>query len=97
MLFDNEDHKSNVSRHAASKRMIRASSGLLLSCAGGLQSMTQVSSARAATAAAQVKMKDPIMVNDRTSFFWRTVSVGARKIALLRCASDMSVLDERRS
>jgi hypothetical protein len=64
MLFDNDDHKSNVSRHGAFERMICASSGVLLACAGGLQPMTQISSAQAATAAAQAKTKIPIIVKD---------------------------------
>jgi hypothetical protein len=46
MLFDNDDHKSNVSRHGAFER---ASSGVLLAYASGLQPMTQISSTQAAT------------------------------------------------
>jgi hypothetical protein len=67
MLFDNDDHKSNVSRHGA-LRMICASSGILLACAGGLQSLTQISTAQAATAAAQGKTKIPTIVKDTFAF-----------------------------
>ena len=94
MLFDNEDHQSNVGRRRAFERMICTSSGVLSACPGGLQSMTQISSAQAATAAAQAKAKIPIIVKDRTSFFWRTALAGARKVAILRSTSEVPVLDE---
>jgi hypothetical protein len=77
MLFGNYDHKSNVGRRGAVKRMICASSGALLACARGLRSLIQISSAQAATAA-QVKKEIPIAVKDGASFFWRTVLARAQ-------------------
>ena len=68
MLFDNDDHKSNVGRRGAFERMICTSSGVLSACPGGLQSMTQISSAQAATAAAQAKTKIQIIVKDTFAF-----------------------------
>ena len=45
MLFDNDDHKKAMSAAMALSSRFRASSGVLLACAGGLQSMTHISSA----------------------------------------------------
>ena len=68
MLFDNDNHKKAMSAAMALSTRFRTSSGVLLACAGGLQSMTQISSAQAATAAAQAKTKIPIIVKDTFVF-----------------------------
>jgi hypothetical protein len=57
MLFDNDDHKkSNVSRHGAFRQVSREFWHSVGLCRR-LQSMTHISSAQAATAAAQAKTK----------------------------------------
>jgi len=68
MLFDNDDHKKAMSAAMALSSRFRASSGVLLACAGGLQSMTHISSAPTATAEAQAKTKIPIIVKDTFAF-----------------------------
>ena len=79
MSFDNDDHKDGVSRRHALERMIWASGGVLWLASGGLKSMGQISSAHAATAMAQAKATIPIIVKDKTSFYWQAVLAGARK------------------
>jgi ribose transport system substrate-binding protein len=80
MAFDNDDHKDGVSRRHALERMIWASSGVLwMVSGGGLGSLGQISSAQAATAMAQAKATIPIIVKDKTSFYWQVVLAGARK------------------
>jgi len=80
MVFDNDDRKDGVSRRHALERMIWASSGVLWAISGGgLKSVGQISSAQAATAMAQAKPTIPIIVKDKTSFYWQIVLAGARK------------------
>jgi ribose transport system substrate-binding protein len=80
MVFDNDDRKDGVSRRHALERMIWASSGVLwMVSGGGLKSVGQISSAQAATAMAQAKPTIPIVVKDKTSFYWQIVLAGARK------------------
>ena len=80
MVFDNDDRKDGVSRRHALERTIWASTGVLwVISAGGLESVGQISSAQAATAMAQAKPTIPIIVKDKTSFYWQIVLAGARK------------------
>ena len=80
MVFDNDDRKDGVSRRHALERMIWASTGVLwVISGGGLKSVGQISSAQAATAMAQAKPTIPIIVKDKTSFYWQIVLAGARK------------------
>ncbi len=80
MVFDDDDRKDGVSRRHALERMIWASSGVLwMVSGGGLKSVGQISSAQAATALAQAKPTIPIIVKDKTSFYWKIVLAGARK------------------
>ena len=79
MTFDN-DHNDGVSRRRAIERMIWAGSGVLWMASDvGLKSMGQIGSAQAATAMAQAKATIPIIVKDKTSFYWQVVLAGARK------------------
>jgi ribose transport system substrate-binding protein len=80
MAFDHDDHKNSVSRRHVLERMIWASGGVLCFVSGGgLRSVGPISSAQAATAVAQVKATIPIIVKDKTSFYWQVVLAGARK------------------
>src|ERR1700722_4440410 len=79
MSFDNDDHKDGISRRHALERMIWGGGGVLWMASGGLKSMGQISSAHAATAVAQAKATIPIIVKDKTSFYWQAVLAGARK------------------
>src|ERR1700720_4700638 len=80
MGFDNDDRKDGVSRRHALERMIWASSGVLWAISGGgWKSVGQISSVQAATAMAQAKPTIPIIVKDKTSFYWQIVLAGARK------------------
>jgi ribose transport system substrate-binding protein len=80
MVFDDDDRKDGVSRRHALERMIWASSGVLCFVSGGgLRSVGPISSAQAATAMAQAKATIPIIVKDKTSFYWQVVLAGARK------------------
>src|SRR5260370_40829403 len=80
MAFNNNDRKDGVNRRHALVRMIWASSSVLwLVSGGGLKSLGQISSAKAATAMAQAKPTIPIIVKDKTSFYWRLVLPSARK------------------
>jgi len=75
MAFDNDDQKDGVSRRHALERIIWASSGVLwLASSSG-----QISSAQPATAMGQAKATIPIIVKDKTSFYWQVVLAGARK------------------
>jgi ribose transport system substrate-binding protein len=80
MAFDDDDHNDGVSRRRALERMIWAGSGVLWMASDvGLKSMGQIGSAQAATAMAQAKATIPIIVKDKTSFYWQVVLAGARK------------------
>jgi ribose transport system substrate-binding protein len=80
MVFDDDDRKDGVSRRHALEHMIWASSGVLWMVSGdGLKSVGQISSVQAATALAQAKPTIPIIVKDKTSFYWKIVLAGARK------------------
>jgi ribose transport system substrate-binding protein len=80
MAFDHDDHKNSVSRRHVLERMIWASGGVLCFVSGGgLRSVGPISSAQAATAMAQAKATIPIIVKDKTSFYWQVVLAGARK------------------
>jgi ribose transport system substrate-binding protein len=79
MAFDHDDHK-HVSRRRAVKRVVWASTGVLLLAAGAAsQSWSQNSSPRTATAMAQTKPVIPIIIKDKTSRYWQIVLGGARK------------------
>src|SRR5258708_17344129 len=80
MAFNNNDRKDGVNRRHALVRMIWARRSVLwMVSGGGLKSLGQISSAKAATAMAQAKPTIPIIVKDKTSFYWRIVLAGARK------------------
>jgi ribose transport system substrate-binding protein len=80
MALDNDDQKDGLSRRHALERMVWAGGGVLcMVSSGGLKSMGQISSAQAATAVAQAKATIPIIVKDKTSFYWQAVLAGARK------------------
>src|ERR1700681_1195942 len=80
MAFDHDDHKNSVSRRHALERMIWASGSVLCFVSGGgLRSVGTISSAEAATAMAQAKARIPVIVEDKTSFYWQVVLAGARK------------------
>src|SRR3984893_2691466 len=80
MAFDHDDHKDGGSRRHALERMIWASGGILcIVSGGGLRSVGPISSAQAASAMAQAKPTIPIIVKDKTSFYWKIVLAGARK------------------
>src|SRR5260370_19965159 len=80
MAFNNDDRKDGVNRRHALLRMIWAGSSMLwLVSGGGPKSLGQISSAKAATAMAQAKPTIPIIVKDKTSFYWRIVLAGVRK------------------
>src|ERR1700758_3362538 len=80
MSFDHNDHEDGISRRHALERMVWASTAALCMVADGASnSWSQISSARAATAAAQANPTIPIIVKDKTSRYWQAVLAGARK------------------
>jgi ABC-type sugar transport system substrate-binding protein len=80
MAFNNNDRKDRVNRRRALERMIWVGSSVLwMTSGGGPKSLDQISAAKAATAMAQAKPTIPIIVKDKTSFYWRIVLAGARR------------------
>src|SRR6266481_6539251 len=78
MAFNNDDRKDGINRRHALVRMIWAGSSMLwMVSGGGPKSLGQISSAKAAMA--QAKPTIPIIVKDKTSFYWQIVLAGARK------------------
>jgi ribose transport system substrate-binding protein len=60
--------------------MIWAGTGVLWAVSGGIsKSLSLLGPAEAAPAIAQTKPTIPIIVKDKTSFYWQTVLAGARK------------------
>src|SRR6266481_4322347 len=80
MAFNNDDRKDGVNRRHALGGMIWAGSSVLwMVSGGGPKSLGQINPAKAATAMAQAKPTIPIIVKDKTSFYWQIVLAGARK------------------
>lgn len=80
MASNNNDREEGVNRRRALERMIWTGSGVLwMASGGGPKSLGQISAPKAATAVAQAKPTIPIIVKDKTSFYWQIVLAGARK------------------
>ena len=79
MALDHDDHEDGVSRRHALKRIFWANAGVLWIVSAGSKSFGQISPARAATIVGQAKPTIPIIVKDKTSFYWQTVLAGARQ------------------
>jgi ribose transport system substrate-binding protein len=80
MTFNNNDRKDGVNRRHALERMMWAGGSVLwMTSGGGPKSLDQISAAKAATAMAQAKPSIPIIVKDKTSFYWQIVLAGARR------------------
>jgi ribose transport system substrate-binding protein len=79
-MANHDDHEERVSRRRALECMIWAGAGALASASGGIsKSFSLLGSAAAAPNIVQTKPTIPIIVKDKTSFYWRTVLAGARK------------------
>jgi ribose transport system substrate-binding protein len=82
MAQDHDNHEEGVSRRHAIKRMMWVGTGVLWAVSGGVSKrVSPFGRAQAASAMAQTKPTIPVIVKDRTSFYWKTVFAGARKAA----------------
>src|SRR5271166_3832189 len=80
MAQDHDNNEDGVSRRHALAWVMGAGAGVQWAVAGGAATRFSLfGRAEAASALAQTKPTIPVIVKDRTSFYWQTVFAGARK------------------
>src|SRR5258705_7656325 len=75
-----DSHKRRFSRRHALEYITGSGAGILSTVLGGIPSLpTLLGRAEAGSAMAQTNLTIPIIVKDKTSFYWQVVLAGARK------------------